>query len=328
MKKALILFVACTLFLGGLSLFAADKDQKISKDAEKIMKEADKAFKAKEFDKALELFKQVTTMEPNYASAWYDVAVVCQNQGKLAEAAESAEKAFQLKPDNPRVKEILVKDLDYLGKKAFQDKEAEKAYGYMKRLLAVPGMETENPGFYLSALYIAGVSAVQLEKAPEAVEIFKTFLGVSKDPQFNALAEFFVGHSLFLELEKEVKPMKDEIQKMGDERNAKAADPTIKQAQKDTLLADYDKKISGVKAKMGETAKAKGEIVTYLEKSLSVKADNEDAFVDLGNYYYYANDLDKSIETYNKLIAAFPQSGNLSSYKSFVDSLTKEKSGK
>ena len=30
----------------------------------------------------------------------------------------------------------------------------------------------------------------------------------------------------------------------------------------------------------------------------------------------------------NKLIAAFPQSGNLSSYKSFVDSLTKEKSGK
>ena len=98
MKKALILFVACTLFLGGLSLFAADKDQKISKDAEKIMKEADKAFKAKEFDKALELFKQVTTMEPNYASAWYDVAVVCQNQESSPRLRRAPRRLFSLSP--------------------------------------------------------------------------------------------------------------------------------------------------------------------------------------------------------------------------------------
>ena len=54
----------------------------------------------------------------------------------------------------------------------------------------------------------------------------------------------------------------------------------------------------------------------------------EDAYKDLGLYYYYCEDLDKAIDMYKKLIEKYPSSTRLDAYKTFLESVEKEAAAK
>ena len=52
-----------------------------------------------QIDQAINAFKRVTAIRPDYADAYYNMAVVLKDQGKLEEAIEASKKALSLKPD-------------------------------------------------------------------------------------------------------------------------------------------------------------------------------------------------------------------------------------
>ena len=72
-------------------------------------------------------------------------------------------------------------------------------------------------------------------------------------------------------------------------------------------------------------AKANTGIQPNLVKTIELKPDIEDAFVKLGNYYFFCQDFDNALKTYNDLIAKFPTSPDLASYKSFMQNIEKER---
>jgi tetratricopeptide (TPR) repeat protein len=76
--------------------------------------------------------------------------------------------------------------------------------------------------------------------------------------------------------------------------------------------------------KITALAKSKPEIETYLTKAIELQPNLEPAYMHLGNYYYYCSELEKSIETYNKLIEKFPNSPDLNQYKRFLNDISKE----
>ena len=72
-------------------------------------------------------------------------------------------------------------------------------------------------------------------------------------------------------------------------------------------------------------AKASTGIQPNLAKAIELKPDLEDAFIDLGNYFFYCQDFDNSLKTYNDLITKFPTSPSIITYKSFMQNIEKER---
>ena len=60
-----------------------------------------------QIDEAINAFKRVTAIKPDYADAYYNMGVVLKDQGKLEEAIEAYKKALSLKPDFADASHIL-----------------------------------------------------------------------------------------------------------------------------------------------------------------------------------------------------------------------------
>ena len=60
-----------------------------------------------QIDEAINAFKRVTAIKPDYADAYYNMGVVLKDQGKLEEAIEAYNKALSLKPDYETASHIL-----------------------------------------------------------------------------------------------------------------------------------------------------------------------------------------------------------------------------
>ena len=171
-------------------------------------------------------------------------------------------------------------------------KEAADSFS---NLLKRPEMQTDFNTLYLSALYMLGLNSNFTGDLQTTTESLTKFLELAKDSsehaQFLPLANLLLGTSQMTQLQDEVKKI---------------------EKGKDKLK------------KIAELAKSKPEIETYLTKAIELKPSLEPAYMHLGNYYYYCNDLEKSIETYNQLIEKFPNSPDLNQYKRFLDDISKE----
>lgn len=173
-----------------------------------------------------------------------------------------------------------------------------EANQYFSKLIQVPDLKSQFLKIYSISLYLLGVVNNELQEFKTSNDYLAQYLELTKenpsDP-WAPLATFLVGANNFSMLEKEVAPIK--------------SDPNNKEKA----------------AKIAALAKGYTGIQPYLTKAIELKPDLEPAYMQLGNYYYYCQDLDNSIQIYKTLIEKFPGSQDIESYKKFLDGVLKQK---
>lgn len=173
-----------------------------------------------------------------------------------------------------------------------------EANKYFAKLLQVPDLKTQFLKIYSISLYLMGVVNNELKDYKTSNDYIAQYLDLVKenpsDP-WAPLAIFLMGANNFEMLEKEVAPIKNDNN-------------------------DKDKS-----AKIAALAKGYTNIQPNLAKAIELKPDLEPAYMQLGNYYYYCQDLDNAIQTYKTLIEKFPTSQDIDSYKKFLEGVLKQK---
>lgn len=173
-----------------------------------------------------------------------------------------------------------------------------EANQYFTKLIQVPDLKTQFLKIYSVSLYLLGVTNNELKEYQTSIDYLLQYLELVKENPSDPLAplaNFLVGANNFGILEKEVAPIKN--------------DPNEK--EKPTKIAAL--------------AKANTRVQPYLSKAIELNPDLEPAYMQLGNYYYYSQDLDNAIQTYKILVEKFPASPDIESYKKFLEDVEKQK---
>ncbi|MCX6584328.1 MAG: tetratricopeptide repeat protein [Candidatus Aminicenantes bacterium] len=191
------------------------------------------------------------------------------------------------------VRALYQLSINYFGMNKFNE-----ANQYFARLIQVPDIKVQSLKIYSISLYLLGVVNNELQEYKTSNDYLAQYLELTKenpsDP-WAPLATFLVGANNFAMLEKEVAPIKN--------------DP--KDKDKATKIAALAKGYSGIQPN--------------LSKAIELKPDLEPAYLQLGNYYYYCQDLDNTIQAYKALIEKFPASQDIESYKKFLEDVLKQK---
>lgn len=173
-----------------------------------------------------------------------------------------------------------------------------EANQYFSKLFQVPDLKTQHLKIYSICLYLLGAVNNELQEFKTSNDYLSQYLELTKenpsDP-WAPLAIFLVGANNFSMLEKEVIPIKN--------------NPDDKEKT----------------AKIAALAKGYANIQPNLTKAIELKPDLEPAYMQLGNYYYYCQDLDNSIKLYRTLIEKFPTSQDIEAYKKFLEGVLKQK---
>ncbi len=333
MKRHVAAFVSLLLALAfAASAAPADPgtaEAKISKKAAKQMAKFLKAVQEKKTDEALDLIRQVIVMEPDYAVAHHDLGVVLLQKEQVNEAIASFEKALQLQPGYAPARNALRQSLFEAGKAALDERKFATANEYLLKLLAMPSPEKENEGMLAYARFYVGNNYFNLKQFPQAREHFaacRSMSGVAAEhPELFANATYFLG---LIDYESKDYPsassaFKEYIQRHDAEEKKPQLYPIANYFVGDCLF-----RLLEADMKKGQTQgmdAAVAEIVPYLERAIAHGFPNEDAHVLLGNSYVYAKNFDKAGETYEALIAAYPQSPQLENYRLFLNELRKNR---
>lgn len=179
-------------------------------------------------------------------------------------------------------------------------RKGKEASTYFEKLLAMEDLKTALPPLYISTYYGAGRNYVQTGETKKAIEYLTKFLelseGSAQHAQFLPEVYMYLGGL-------NMKLLEDEI---------KNIDKTVKK---------------GKIEKVAELAKQRTDIEKFLLKAIELDANNERAHMDLGNYYYRCNDKAKAVEMYEKLVAKFPGSQDINTYKTFLKGIKEENKG-
>lgn len=184
------------------------------------------------------------------------------------------------------------------GANFFNLAKLKEANRYLAKLIKMQGLKDQFLRIYSMSLYLLGVTNSQLKEFQTSSEYLLKYLELTvanpSDP-FAPIVNFLIGSNHFQLLEKEVAPIKN--------------DP--KEKQKASKIAVVAKKHENIQA--------------YLAKAIQLKPELEPAYMQLGNYYYYCQDLEKAIQTYKTLIEKFAASPDITSYKKFLEGIEKQK---
>ncbi len=339
LKRIIVMMIIGALVFSGMSLIAKETKEKqepqVSKKALKLMKKGDKAAAGKEYDKALEFFQKVIELEPSYPAAHFKKGLVLKIEKKLSEAAPCLDKALELQPNYPDAVKAMIEVLYLSARDLMAKREIEKAnelyiklasytppgerekkvqidsiyqvalnfynlrkysesIQYFIKFIELPGIKTNYKDDFSFSLYMIGLNYYHLSDLQNAINYLEKFLAVNKDnpanKQYLPLAHFIIGSCSYDQLEQEV----------------------IKKDKSD---------IEGV----AKLARANKMIIPHFIQALKLKSDIEQAYLKMGNYYYYCRDLDKTIEQYEYLIEHFPNSPDLQVYKHTLETFKKEK---
>jgi tetratricopeptide (TPR) repeat protein len=187
-----------------------------------------------------------------------------------------------------------------LGMNYYQLQKFEEVVKHFSKLVQLEELKTKYLKIYTFAVYLLGVSNSQLNEPAKANTYLLEYLQMTQNnpsDQFAPLANFLVGSNNFSMLESEIQPIKSSKDK------------------------DAFKKIV-------ELAKSKTDILPYLTKAVELNPDLEPAYTLLGNYYFYCEDYEKSLQTYNTLIEKFANSPDIEQYKKFLENIKKAKDNK
>jgi tetratricopeptide (TPR) repeat protein len=342
MRRKTISF-AITLCLGLALTFATveklPKPQ--SKEALKKMEKAEKAIKIKDYDAALALYKEVVILEPAYAPAFFTTAQLMRTKADYDPALANYEKALEINPAFTLALNEYIRTLLLLSQKAVEGRDLKKAATYYEKILNIKDIETTHPKEMQHSAYQLGTIAYNLQDFNKSISAFKRFLAVpdieKTAPVNSALAAYMLGLN-YIRLD-QPEQANSYLEKFIAGPQNETTTPWLPLsyymlAKNNTI--PLTQQITRIKAeKSGDplvmfdliatAAKASTGIQPNLAKAIELKPDLEDAFVDLGNYFFYCQDFDNALKTYNDLIAKFPNSPSSTAYKSFIQNVEKER---
>ncbi len=322
---AAFLLLAFAFVLGAAP--AAGDPQKLSKKGEKLMAKFHKAIQEKKAEEALGLIQQVIAVDPGYAVAYHNQGVLLHQKGQVDEAIASFEKALQLQPDYANAQNALRQSLFEAGKAALAAQDFAKSNAYLLKLRDLPFPGADNQAMLAFTRFYLGYNFYNLKQYPQAEENFAACLALpgleAGSPDLFANATYFMGMISFVKKDhaRSVEHFRKYLQLFEGKEQKPEFYPFASFFVGNNLFrlleAEMAKgQVAGMEAKVAE-------IIPYLEKAIADKIPSEDAHVLLGNCYVYAKNYDKAIATYQQLLAAYPQSPELASYKSFLEQLQK-----
>jgi tetratricopeptide (TPR) repeat protein len=310
-----------------------------TKAALKKMEKAEKAFKNKEFDNALLLYKEVMQLEPNYAPAYLLSAIVNRAKLNFEQAILQLEKAIEIQPEFPQAVLEYVSLLNQLAYDMNKKQQPEKASEYYAKIVKLPNLEKVAKKSLIEADFNLGVSYFQTQKIDLSVEAFTRLLALpgieTEGKNYYNLAQYMLG--LDFNILNKYADSSTYLKKYLELTSTEApgsftpiayyllAKNSYSLLEKKIEAAKGDKSVNNFKQKVQELAKAETDIEQQLQKALALNAAIEDAYVVLGNFYYMCQDLDKTINTYKTLIEKFPASQAVNDYKVFLKKLEDEK---
>ena len=290
----------------------------------------------KNLEKAVELNPESAEGKKLYAGVLSQVGSQAFSQRQVNQSNSYFSKLIAIPGIDQLTPGIYQQSLFQLGTNYYMMRKNEESNKYYMKLLGLPGFESGDKKLLIQTKYQIGANYAALRKYKEAAESFSKFLEYPEmKTEFNSLyisALYMLGlnsnfigdiqtttESLtkFLELAKD----SSEHAQFLPLANLLLGSGQMTQLQK---AAEKLEKGKDKLEKIAEMAKSKPEIETYLTKAIELNPGLEPAYMHLGNYYYYCNDVEKSIETYNQLIEKFPNSPDLNQYKRFLDDISKE----
>ncbi len=302
---------------------------------------------------AADKLEKVVSLEPanaqaadSYAKTVYKLGMDWQQKQDAAKSNEYLLKFLAIPKVDSLYKKPFVTALYYSGNNYLQQRDFEKSSATFVKLIQVPGVATDMAEVYANALYMAGNTFGRLGKFEKSNQYLNQFLDFNKGKpadQWSAAANYLIGFNYYSKLNQQVDKIKAEpLSKESQEKITKIQtekDKVTKSNRRDKKeqLAKLDSDITAVvneetaikKGKIAAAAKEAGAVVTYFSKAIEQKPDLEDAYVQLGNYYYWLQSLDEAIKVYKTLIEKFPASANINTYKNFEQQvLEKEKAQK
>ncbi len=256
----------------------------------------------KQTEKALEAFKKVTELKPNYADGYINLGITLKDQGKLDYAVESFNKALLLKPDYAEAYNNLGNVFKYQG----QINKAINAYN--KALLLKPD--------YTEAHYNMGTTLKEEGKLDKAIETFNKVLLLKPDyaEAHNNIGSVFIDKGKFDEAIKSFNKALSLKPNYAEAYNNIGA--TLQHQDKlDEAIEAYNKALAlkpdyaEAYNNIGLTFQTKGRFDKALnayKKALSLKPNYADVYNNIGNVYKKKGELTKAIEAFNRALTFKP----------------------
>lgn len=236
-----------------------------------------------------------------YISSLFQLGMNYTNTQNYAKANTALEKLLAISDLLTLHKDKYFKALFQMGINYHVSQKFPKAIESFNKLRGMEGIKPEFLQLYTSATYMLGVALNQTKSYADSTKTMQEYLQLTQNnpaDQFAPLAKFIIASNSFDQLEAELAPVK------------------------------ADEKIKNRREEIAKIAKAKTDILPMLNEVIAAKPELEPAYLQLGNYFYYCNDLAKAIETYESLIQKFPSSPDLAGYKTFLEDLKKAKDQK
>lgn len=307
----------------------ASTGKEISKKAAKRMAKFHQAVQEKKADEAIDLIRQVIAMEPDYAVAHHNLGVLLLQKDQVDEGIASFEKALQLQPGYDHARNALRQALFEAGKAALDGKKFAPANEYLLKLLAMPSAGNEDADMLAHARFYVGSNYFNLKQFPQARENFAACRSMTEAQA--GQAELFANSTYFLGLidyeGKDYLGAASSFKEYVRLHDAAEKKPQV-YAIANYFVGDCLFRRLEDDMKKGQTQgmdSAVAEIIPYLERAIAHGFPGEDAHVLLGNSYVYSRQYDKAIETYEAMMAAYPQSPQLENYRSFLNELRKNR---
>jgi tetratricopeptide (TPR) repeat protein len=329
MKKSgfVIGMLLSMLFVFTVLATPAETEKKMSKKAEKLMVKALEAIKGKQTDQAIDLLRQVISLEPENAMVRHNLGVLLHDKGLADEAIASFEDALRIQPEYQNAQLALRQALFEAGKSASDKKEYEKANVYLLKLNGLPRPDAENKSLLVFAQYLLGYNFFNQKQYPQALEFFskcQVTEGLEKeDLKLYAEVTYFLG--MVNKIQGQYDVSNKYFQKYlalytGSEATLAFFTNANYQIGDNLFILLNERLAKGDMAKLSESA---AEILPYLNKALENNVNFEAAYVMLGNCHVYLKDYDSAVQTYQRLIERFPQSQQLKNYQTFLLELQK-----
>ncbi len=325
-------------FILSINLAAKDSqpkpDKKILKEAKKLRKKGDKELKKKNFDEAIKYYLESLKLYPDDEKANVNIAYAYLKKGDYENSLNYYEKAYKINPKIKGVKETIIQVCQYLGSNYQRSRKPEKAVIYYEKLLNYIEVNDKNMKNVLNLYYLLGLDYYSIKKFEKSIgyfeKIIKTENAQKISPDLVNMSYYLLGldYTMLKDIKNATSYLQKYIDLMKDNKDDRWL-PFAYYIYGKNYYSEMEKKIKEIEKKkdykieeVNKIAKSYYKnIEPYFKKALELKPI-EDAYVDLGNFYYYAGEKEKALETYEELIKNFPASKER--YKKFVEKLKKD----
>ncbi len=278
------------------------------------------------YEKGLQLMPGNKQAQLDYLQLLLDYAQGLMQEGDLEEANNIYLKALKIQNlEKTQVK--LYRSLIYqVADNYSRLSNFDAALQYLDQLLQIPNLEKENNDLFVNAHLVYGViysGKEEIAKSNDYLQKFLQLINNDKYSPYYPFAIYYIGANSYSVLDKEIQEFNKKIQKINEEIDALSNDTKIKEPEKKKKEKEIADRMAELKKAKKEQALKHKEIETYLKEAIELQPQIEQAYVYLGNFYFYCEDFDNAIKYYQLLINNFPSSSDIGQYKKFLEIIKK-----